>query len=216
MSYLKFKNQVKTGKLKVVKTATVPVATKKYVRKAIQKVGETKEYFQNSGTSALTFDRDGVLINMMSSITQGTGDDDRIGDYIALQRLKVNMRCVISASSPDVFRVIIFRWKPNNTTPPPISEILYSYVAGSDYQNCMSQYNNKKAQYTILADKFLRASGNGDTAIHALRFNINLKNVKCEYRGTSDTTNCIYMLLLAEGTPTNSYVYNSVLQYKDV
>lgn len=211
-AYSRFKANAKSSRT----AAKAPVSVKKYVKKAINRNIETKEHFENSGNIAGTFDRNGLLVNLMSNNIQGDADNNRIGDIIKLMRLKLYLRIVVSGTPPDVVRIIVFRWKPMNTTAPTFADILRDYTAGADYQNAMSHYNNKKSQYKILYNRLIHMTNTGDSGIFTLTKNFDLKGIRAEFQGASNMTNGLYMILLGEGAPTNSYVYNNCVEYKDI
>jgi len=203
----------------------------KRIKTIVDRSTETKELFFNSGLSALTFTKAGDVMPLFATGTvstdtyypcaQGDGDNERIGDSVKLKYLKLNLRIVVSATSPDVVRIIVFRWKPNiaystdfNTLTPLV---LYN-AASDDYQTAMSHYNNKKSQYHIYRDRLIHM----DTynSIKAIRMKIPLKDIKCEFTGdgtatSHSMTNSLFVMVIGEGTPTNSYVWSSVVSYKD-
>lgn len=211
-AYSRFKANAKSSRT----AAKAPVSVKKYVKKAINRNIETKEHFENSGAVAGTFDRNGLLVNFMSNNIQGDADNNRNGDVIKLMRLKLNLRIVVSGTPPDVVRIIVFRWKPLNVTAPTYADILRDYTLGTDYQNAMSHYNNKKTQYQILYNKIINMTNTGDSGIFCMYKNFKLKGIRAEFQGASNMTNGLYMILLSEGAPTNSYVYNVCVEYKDI
>jgi len=202
------------------------------IKRVVNANTETKELYFNSGLTALAFTKLGdcmplfargdVATDTYYTCQQGDGDNERIGDSVRLQYLKLNLRIVASSASPDIVRIIVFRWKPNfkygddfNTLTPLI---LYNAV-NDDYQSSMSHYNNKKQNYQILRDRIF--SLNTYNPIKCIKMRIPLKGVKCEFTGDGSTTpnsqmtNNICLLVMAEGTPSNSYVFSSVISYKD-
>ena len=213
-SYSRFKANAKSSRTAAKAPVSKPVKT--FVSRAINRNIETKEHYENSGAVASTFDRNGLVINLMSNNAQGTADNNRIGDIIKLMRLKLKLRMVVSGTPPDVIRIIVFRWKPMNTTVPTTADILRDYVVGQDYQNAMSHYNNKKTQYVILLDKYFTMTNTGDSGIKIISKSINLKGIRAEFSGASNMTNSLYLMFVAEGVPTNSYVWNACTQFKDI
>jgi len=207
------------GKRFRFRTRTASQALTSKIKNIVDRSTETKELFFNSGTSSLNFTKAGDVMPLFASGTvltdtyypcaQGDGDNERIGDTVKLKYLKLNIRLTVSTISPDVVRVIVFRWKPNiaystdfNTLTPLI---LYN-VANDDYQTAMSHYNNKKGQYHIYRDRLIHL----DTynSIKAIRMKIPLKDIKCEFTGdgtstTHSMTNSIFVMVIGEGTPTN-------------
>jgi len=205
----------------------------KLVKKEIYKHLETKEFYSNSLDNN-TFDRDGRIVPLFAAGTAGTpytynipyqgpGDNERIGDTVTLMALHLRLRTVYSGtvSSPDIMRVIIFRWKPYiamddnflNLAP----EVLY-YNLGQDYFSCLSPQSNKHMERVILYDKTFKV--HTYSAINHQNITIPLRNVKVEFTGngssnTHGCTNQLFLMVVGEGTPTNAYIWTARITYKD-
>jgi len=137
-------------------------------------------------------------------------------DEITVKQVQLKLRFVVSGTAPDVARLIVFRWKPfwdHSAVPETLlTEVMYN-PAGQDYQTAMSFPNNKKSQYQILIDRLF----NLDTAKDPLKiFNINIRcNTKCEFKGDNFMSNQYFLMMIAEGAPTNNFVFSALTTYKD-
>lgn len=190
-----------------VTTATV----RKMISNAITNAAEEKFlYVSNNATS---FTASGLLVNL-STIVQGDGDDQRVGDQVRLQSLLFNIRCVPN-TAPEVFRVIIWRYTPLNTVTPSVSFPIVS-ATGVDYLTAMSPIDPKNKQTCIVLRDYMVTQGasGSDTHIRGKRFLIDLKNVEQVYTGDL-STNQIYVSFFAEGVPIVALAYYSQLRYTD-
>lgn len=201
------KTEKKTGYKKNTK---VSPKIKDYVDKKISANIETKQYYFDSGTTSIPYDKTGQMIPL-SQVTQGVGDFQRIGDIIHPTKISVRLQMGISTVAPDVARVILFIWRPAYS--PAIDDVLY-YASGVDYQSAMSAYNDsKRGEFQILYDKLVMLTATDNLFVKQITKKLNIKQ---EYVGsTTVSTRQIYMILLSEGTPAGRYVFNSVMYYKD-
>lgn len=201
------KTDKKTG---YKKTPKVSPKIKDYVDKKIKANIETKQYFFDSGTSSIPYDKTGQMIPL-SQVAQGVGDFQRIGDIIHPTKLSIRLQIGVSTIPPDVARVIIFIWRP--ATTPVIDDVLY-YASGTDYQSAMSAYNDsKRGDFQILYDKLICLTTNDNLFVKQVTKKLDIKQ---EYIGaTTASTRALYMLIVGEGTPAGRYVFNSVMYYKD-
>ena len=212
------------------KKVPVPVATKKYVKRAISARIERKDFNVNSITNN-TFSRDGLVIPLFANVTagvpytykipaQGAGDGQRDGDIVHSVRLHLNLRIVVG-TSPDILRVIIFRWKPKLAMDYTFTSLvpLINYESlGQDYLSAASQRNNKHEDYVIMYDKLLKC----DTysPIISKQLKMRLPYLKHEFTGDGSATshsmtNQIFLCLIGEGAPTNAYMFTSRIEYED-
>jgi len=190
---------------------------RKIVRSVLKSDADVKRYVFNSGASSVAFTYTPAYIQLTPIPTQGSGDSERVGDEIRLQYINLRLRLVGSGSLPDVARVIIFRWRPQSdlgTNNPNYDDIMQS-APTIDYQSCMSGYNYKNKQnYVILKDMFVNFGTN--TNVRSYNLKINCRNIKQTFIGEDTSTNQIYMFLVGEGLPTNTYVYNAEMAYLDI
>jgi len=189
-------------------------AVKAIVKKTMIKNSDEKYYYATSGQVASNFSANPVAESVATIGVQGVGDDERIGDEVRLQTLRIKLRIVIGTSpSPDIFRILVVRWKPYTTAIPPIAEIL-KYTNSLDYQTAMSPYNYKNSQqYVIHKDIFGTLTTNDP--IRAYNLKIKLNNVLQKYTGAL-CTNRIFVYFIGEAaTQSNTYVMSSELKYND-
>lgn len=189
----------------------------KTIKRVIHKQAELKEKYETVDFAVTASGQVYGLYEGPNGIDQGTGDDDRIGDQIRLKTLYVNVRIAQNgSSSPDVLRLIIFRWKPLND-PPAVDDILYT-PAGTAFYTAMSQYVNKHSQYVILKDLYCNVGTN--TNIRSYRWKINLRDIAQEYESTGSTmkfTNGLFVLAVSEDTAlTTGMKISCRLTYYDI
>jgi len=186
-------------------------------RKISERSIETKHFYTNSGTSALTFVAAGTLLPL-SQVGTGTSDSTRVGDEIRAKHLRVAMRLVAQASStPTAFRVIVFRWKPlASASIPASSSVLYESMA-QDYQSALSALDPKNvpSQAIILRDELILSTSPYVNTPSGGVWDVPL-DFPMIFTGETYSTNAIYLLLVGMGaTATSSYVYNSQFTYSD-
>lgn len=187
----------------------------KLVRNVMLRQAEDKHFYVNSGTTAVTYLSSAAIIPL-TQIGQGVSDNERIGDQIRLNKLRLHIRLVAQASNIlTVFRFIVFRYKPlaTVTMPYPLQENL-----SLDYQSSLSHYDHKlvPSQMVILKD-VIEGGIQPYTNPFVRRYVINLKNVEQVYTGATYSTNAIYLLLIGMSTTsTSSYVFNSEIQFNDI
>lgn len=180
------------------------------VHRSLKSAIETKNHFVNSGTATQNFTSAGTLL-LLSGISEGTSDSTRIGDSIRLQHLTLRLRLVVG-TSPDVFRLIVWRYKPLHTSvsvDTPVQD-----VSGLDYQTCMSPISPKRKQDVVILKDYFSTLTSTSNNIAGLHFEIPLNNAESMFAG-SGYTNAIYISLFGEGTPANTYVYSSHLVFTD-
>lgn len=188
----------------------------KTIKRVIHSQAEMKNAYEQAAYIATA---SGIMAPIFDvSPDQGIGDDDRIGDEIRLKHLYINMRCSQNGtSSPDVIRVIFFRWKANDGVAPVYDDILETN-SGTAYYSAMSQYTNKHTEFVPLKDIYFSVGTN--TNIRTYRFKINLRNVMQEWIGTGSSatkTNGLYVLVVCEDTTNATTVQcNYRLTYYDI
>jgi len=103
------------------------LATKKYVKKIVKNMSETKfhNYSPAGGSVVGTVNPQAV-----TTILQGTQDDQRIGDEITLKtiNLRYHIEASINAVSNDNVRVLMIQWF--DTTAPTSTQILANPATG--------------------------------------------------------------------------------------
>lgn len=98
---------------------------------------------------------------------QGPAFNERIGDQIKVQSIQLNYQVVANADMPATagftWRLTIFQWHSNNTTPPVQGDIL-NIVAGSP--PAFKFFNTtRKALFSVLLD--VSGTVNGDGSVTA-------------------------------------------------
>lgn len=197
-----------TGKRIVTRTKKKsnlwPLATKKYVQKAISKTTETK-YFQDSASISGTAVSTTAGLWDITAIPQGSTDTTRVGDKLKMKRIiiKANIQSanVATLGTTDDVRIIMFQWYPNsNLIAPVLASILNNTTASTI---CQSFYNHDYInQYHILYDKRFRLLGGTsiaqrDIIIKPRKMRFVKKNIEFSNASTAGS-NKIYVLLVAD------------------
>jgi len=200
----------RSGKSKRLSTKAV----KAIVKKTMIKNSDEKYYYATSGLTATNFSATPSAESLATIAVQGVGDDERIGDEVRLQTLRIKLRIVIGSSpSPDVFRILVVRWKPFINTVPTIDQILKS-ATSLDYQTAMSPYNYKNNQQYVIHKDIYSTLTTSDP-VRAYNLKIKLNNVLQKYTGNF-CTNRIFIYFIGEAsTQSNTYVMSSELKYFD-
>jgi len=151
-----------TGKLAVgegtVVSAAIPPKqmgkTTKFerkVRKALAKAGE-QNFFDVYQTSAVV-DYAGTLA-CLSAVPQGNGDSNRTGDMITPKWLE--LRGSVTGNTTSVFnsvRIIVFRWRPSNATPPIVTSILQQASTDTAPFSALQEDNYRGGVFDVLHDR---------------------------------------------------------------
>jgi len=185
----------------------------KTIKKVLHTQSELKNLVENFEIAATSSGEIYSMFDGPYDAEQGAGDEQRIGDRIRLHKLTVTIRAVASAGTPDVLRIVIFRWKPN--TQPTDEEVMY-LPGGSAYYSAMSPLNPKNTQYVILKDMYFQVGT--ESNIRAYRWKINLRNVVQEFTGDGSTqikTNGLFVYACSEGTDTNNIKFSVHQSYYD-
>ena len=101
------------SKAKTGKKAKRDVASKTYVRRAINRSKEKKryhDYLSNQEINTVGF------LQNMSDVNQGDGDSDREGNQLRVAglRLRYFLDRKSTSTGIDVCRVMVFQWKENS------------------------------------------------------------------------------------------------------
>lgn len=134
-----------------------PESVGKKIKKAIEKAKE-KKFFDTSALGAGSVISTTPFISRLSSIPQGPGDSERIGDAITVTSIEHRLTATWAANS--MLRVIVFQWKADNTTAPTVTSILETNVGGTNWY--VAPYcHDTASQYRIIDDFHLEGTTSG-------------------------------------------------------
>jgi len=171
----------------------------------MRRKGEAKSY--DGGYSGIV-DASGFIYSLyqnylsLTSIAQGTGDANYIGDSIT--PLYVTIRGLTDAAdNVQALRVIVFQTLGN--TAPTVATLM-QYASGTIY-SCLSPVKkNTRRQYQILRDKIYTTTTSGP-AVRAFKIKIPMYGLQItEFTDAAGTigTGGLYMLLMSDSTiPTH-------------
>lgn len=136
----------------------IAAVRKKQVKKTVNQVldrrSETKFYTYNVYNQA-GIDYNGTMSNALCTPAQGDAYNERIGDRIEPQSLRLRLG-FISAGTTNMIRLIVFRWKvDNNMDAPSPADLLVSGYVGTAMAPIapILQTQTAKDNFTILMDK---------------------------------------------------------------
>lgn len=138
----------------------------------------------------------------LTSITQGVGDIQRIGDEVSLKSVFVRMFTQFNSSPQDrnpIIRVIIFQWNEDDASALPVaSDILQDVgILGIPGQIVRQYTIDKDRKYTVLFDKLFNHSLTGGQDVITSEVFIDKKfNRKIQYgNGVTSGINQLYMMV---------------------
>lgn len=156
-------------------------------------------------------------ISSLSNIPLGNTDNTRVGNHIHLNQLNFRST-ILTADATNVVRVIIFKWKENDSfNPPNIAQILIN--GPSLVPDTVSHYNRETTEaYQILRDVTITGMNNSDSLIQKLNFSIKLSG-KTQYYTDAGTAglNKLYVLYLSDSAavPNPTINWMAELLYTD-
>lgn len=103
-----FKKNNKQSNKQTKKSQKVPKSIKKYVKKEIKKEEETK-YFDKAVTVATNCDFAGSFFQILTAVTQGVSDTQRIGDKLRIRALEVRLSTAYNGANA-IMRCIVFQY----------------------------------------------------------------------------------------------------------
>jgi hypothetical protein len=138
-----------------------------------QPTEELKQYVASAVASPV-FDGAGTILqNMLSGVGQGIGDNQRIGDHLYLQNIRMrfqfNNNWGAGSNLFTTWRVIVFQFLGDNTNVPLVASLLLqSAVNAGTTQGAYSFMNiDYTDQYVVLYDnagKLIQTTGSGTAA----------------------------------------------------
>lgn len=194
---------------------------RKEVKQLIIKPMELKYGITNQATRVVGTT---ALIDYITAVSQGSGDNQRIGDtlnWCGKMEMAVQFHNGAGANSGPwtTFRFIMFQWHPNST--PVAANILLNGANGAI--GVTSRYNHDlRQEYKIILDKVIHLVGNGSSATQPYAPNVQrLKVYKISTKkitkraqfsgGTTAGTNGIYCLYITDSgaatLPTIEYSF---------
>lgn len=118
----------KTTKKRMTAKA-VPEATKAYVKKTISRKVDNKETVVNAANGPASYDA--PIISSLVGPAEGTGQDERIGDKIYLNSLRLKVALLKNASQTvdAVVRLMVLQWNQPDGSAPTLADMFSSASA---------------------------------------------------------------------------------------
>lgn len=155
----------------------------------------------------------------LSDITQGDGDNERLGDTLMLKSITGNMNFIAgSAGTVSAVRCVIFQWKPdNNVDAPAVNKILFD-ATNVPY---LSNFVIDQSKFRVLKDWLFHVGPVSGASNNLVLKRVNIYKdfkEKIEYQGAGTTgSNQIYIMVIGNnttGTTAPNYYYHLRLKYK--
>lgn len=189
----------------------VPATVKKYINDKIKTNIETKERAYVDNFHVLN----NVGLSMQYPV-QGVANNQRIGDEIKLQSLRV--RGIVANTSTvanHFYRMLIY--KSRSTSLLPFTDLFYGLSSTQIPAIVSPNY------LTVLMDKTWALENNGSGAMKNFDFKIPLRNMKVTFdEGTTipkqETIHIHVFQCDQQGTPVNNQcrvTYDAILRFKD-
>lgn len=215
-------------------TAKQKKETVSLIRRQIQANSEHKQYVQSVANQAVYAGAVGSYMTHLTSIGQGPGDSERVGDEINLHAVQMKMlfynRAGVTSNPYTVWRISVFQYKSQDNAPAVGEAFLSNAASGGTYGAMSGRNIDYLGVYNFLYDKtFVTVAGEGNAANYGnvsnyviyKEFYVNLKYVKKKIQfeaGGSGTVNGIYMFVTT-GQPsvtTNPlFSFTASIRYTD-
>lgn len=213
------------GGFKYLRAEDAPVSkneVKKMVNKAVKSSEEVKHYSYSLAeelTSTIQF------TDLSAYITQGDGWNERIGDRMKMNSLKIRGYVAPkSTGTGDIARIMIIQWRPDNAADQPSNGELFEDI--STVKEPVSGYTIEEAhrkKWKVLMDRtFLIPAYAQANSRKDLFFTANIKGKKMspiiyEANGTTGS-NHIYLVRVGTkttGTTASNLYINMIQNYRE-
>lgn len=171
-------------------------AVKKAVLKAVVNKDEKKFWLSSQEGNSIDFS--GEISQKLVDPTQGNGFNQRIGDVINLQSIKIR-GTVLVGSTTNYMRIVLFRWRSDsNLDIPAVDKIFGSSYTGSGLApySPIEAEKSVREKFTVLGDKFVVC--HQDKPLVAFNFNRKLNTKVYFNRAGQQGKGHIYMAFLSD------------------
>lgn len=184
---------------------------KKQVVRIVRSQQETK--FRDASI-ATSVSYNGVILPL-SDIPVGTGDTERIGDKIKPVSIQLRGN-VVASDNTNMFRMVVFRWKPSFNADTPIPSEILQVVGSTSATN--SPYNHdRRSQFTVVKDVVMNLDLIGFPQ-KLIKFSKKLTgSIKYNSGSTTDAMNGLYVLFISDSAaiPHPGFDTYFRISYKD-
>jgi len=191
--------QPRNGQTRKGQKAPVSSDVKAYIKKVVNSKLESSEEDKWINIAAMSVAASSTPSFIdVTSIGQGVTSGTRNGDTFKMKHLRISLACIV-ADATNLLRVVIFRWKMNNTSDvPSTAEIFQDPTATT--RVCLSPLVvTKPSRFTMLFDKLF----NLDQLAHPQiidTINLKLNNLVSFDQGTSTGRDHIYFGFMSDST----------------
>lgn len=147
----------------------------------LEKIVNTREIkYQLSAYTSENTNYDGTVYNLIAP-NQGVGDNQVIGDRLAVESVEVNYYCGIATNfqtaRQNIIRVIIYRDKTGQLGTN-VANVLKDSVLGTTNATNAPYFEDQKPNFEVYYDRSHVCSNIQGNAIHRGRFKLRLKKPK--------------------------------------
>jgi len=151
----------------------------------------------------------------VATIGQGVTSGTRNGDTIKLKHLRISLACIV-ADATNLVRVVIFRWKMNNTSDVPSPSEIFQDPTATTRILLSPFVVTKPSRFTILLDKLY----NLDSLAHPQiidTINMRMNSLVSFDTGTSTGRDHIYLCFMSDSTAIAhpAFSYESMILFHD-
>lgn len=187
------------------------------VKRLISNTQEKKHYLL---TDATGINQSTVAtLTKLSTIAQGDTDTTRDGDRLTLKSLRFSAT-ISNSDTYNRFRVILFRWNPDDSTAPVVGDILQN-TAGNLLDVLLPTHLDKASNFHVIHDRTYTTAGNAENAAIGINKTfygkrLGSKTIQYNAGGTTGFRN-VWMLTVSDsGAAAHPYIYyTSLLKFTD-
>lgn len=207
-----------TGKKVASRAAVV-----KLIKKELTSVAEHKVFDVYSNTFPIggdVIDFNGTMYNLSNMGPGLAGQQNRTGDIIEFQSLKVKMMVYASLVTPAQYmlRCVIFRWHPHNAGSINVTQILENLnpFVGTQYGPVAALNHMNRSLYTVHYDK-LMIPHNDSLGTCSMDVTIPLRGKRSQFStGVTDGQDQLFMCLISDSSVGPETAFFSRLTFTDV
>lgn len=183
------------------------IIEKKMLALKVLKYVDTNILAQNSAITV------GVQ-DLISAISQGVGQGQRVGDTVRLQRME--FRYNVTSANADIFNIVrfaFFVWNPNTGSTVPTGASIFS---STTTQGMYTPFNyEQRREYAVLLELYFNMTGTAaspcDNSQYMQSRTLNLQGRKAQYNlGVTTGTGHLYFTNYSDSAIAPFPVYNLV------
>jgi hypothetical protein len=121
------------------------------VLKSLQKQSEPNSFDVILAATAQDYSGN---VYSLSDVSQGDGDSNRTGDQVTPTNLEFRAQ-VLAGDASNLFRIIIFRWNPSDSSAPTVTSILQGVASTNAPLSALNRDNYRGKLFDVLLDRLI-------------------------------------------------------------